>query len=119
MIIAGVYQKCKDGIGRVPRDVLGIAVLVLAASFSFGLGYLAGLDAGRISTISLEAPPASSAPAALPAEGQVVASKNGTKYYPLGCAGADRISSANKVYFASAAAAAAAGYAPAANCTRP
>ena len=48
--------------------------------------------------------------------GQVVASKNGTKYYLPDCAGADRIAPANKVWFASAAAAAAAGYTPAVNC---
>ena len=45
-----------------------------------------------------------------------VASKNGTKYYPPDCAGADRISDANKVWFISGAAAMKAGYEPAANC---
>ncbi len=119
MIIAGLYQKCKDGIGRVPQDMLSIAILVLAASFSFGLGYLAGLDAGRTGTFSLEMA-SDPLPLATTAEtGQIVASKNGTKYYFPGCAGAGRISDANKVWFASAAAAAAAGYAPAANCTAP
>jgi metal binding Ada-like protein len=45
-----------------------------------------------------------------------VASKNGTKYYLTTCSGANRIKEENKVYFASAAQAQAAGYGPAANC---
>lgn len=119
MIIAGVYQKCKDGIGRVPWDVLSVAILVLSASLSFGLGYLAGMDAGRASDFSLEMS-SNPLPSDATAEtGQIIASKNGTKYYFPGCAGADRISDGNKVRFASPAAAAAAGYTPAANCTAP
>ena len=39
-----------------------------------------------------------------------VASKNGTKYYPVGCAWANRIKDANKVWFASTKEAEAAGY---------
>lgn len=119
MIIAGVYQKCKDGIERVPRDVLSLGVLVLASCFSFGLGYLAGLDAAvEGSKVSIEQAPLSEVGAPDGSTG-IVASKNGTKYYFFGCAGADRISEANRVYFPSPAAAAAAGYAPAANCTGP
>jgi hypothetical protein len=99
---------------RAPRDVLILAVLVLASVLSFGLGYLAGLDVGNTGGVILETAPT----AATAATGQqVVASKSGTKYYLPECAGANRISDANKVWFASAAAAASAGYTPAANCT--
>jgi hypothetical protein len=46
----------------------------------------------------------------------VVAAKNGEAYHLLDCPGADRIKVANRIYFASPAAATAAGYRPAKNC---
>ncbi|MHB8710511.1 MAG: hypothetical protein ACYC6X_03115 [Minisyncoccota bacterium] len=111
MTIAEVREKCKSF-----RDVIIIGVLVLASSLSFGLGYLAGLEAGQGSP-TLETPPSVvSSIATTSATGQVVASKGGTKYYVSGCAGALRIADANKVWFVSASAAEAAGYAPAVNC---
>ena len=48
--------------------------------------------------------------------GQVVGSKNGTKYHFPWCAGAQRIKEENKKWFDSVAAARAAGYTPAGNC---
>ena len=50
------------------------------------------------------------------AEGQYVASKNGTKYHLPWCSGAKRIGEANKIWFATKEAAEKAGYTPAANC---
>ncbi len=47
---------------------------------------------------------------AAPVGTQFVASKRGKKYYPVGSAGADRLSPANKIYFQSREAAEAAGY---------
>jgi len=108
MTIADARKKCKSLIARIPRDVLSIAILILASSCSFGLGYLAGQEHHFSTSTTLQKE--------VQGTGQVVASKNGTKYYLSGCAGADRISDANKVWFASPAAAAAAGYTPAANC---
>jgi hypothetical protein len=116
MTIAEARDKCKSALGRIPRDVLILAILLLASSASFGLGYFAGRDAGQGSIIPLNESPTTASESGAATVGQVVASKNGTKYYLPDCAGADRISEANKVWFASAAAAAAAGYAPAANC---
>src|SRR3989338_4187294 len=116
MTIAEAREKCKNAVAEVPRDVLGIAILVLASSASFGLGLLAGLDVPvpiLQEALSQSVGGDSSTATTTSAEGRVVASKNGTKYYLSGCAGADRISEANKVWFASPAAAAAAGYAPA------
>lgn len=49
-------------------------------------------------------------------EQEVVASKSGTKYHLESCPGANSIKEANRLVFASAAAARAAGYTPAANC---
>jgi hypothetical protein len=48
--------------------------------------------------------------------GAYVASKNGKKYYPIDCAGAKRIKDENKVFFATPAAATAAGYSLGAGC---
>jgi hypothetical protein len=53
---------------------------------------------------------------ALTSEKKYVASKNSTKYHLPWCSGAARIAEENKVWFASKEEAAAAGYAPAANC---
>lgn len=114
--IAEAREKCKSLIARVPRDVLILSIIVLASSLSFGLGYFAGLDAGQGSGITITESLRAPAPVTGPTSGQVVASKNGTKYYLPECAGADRISDANKVWFASIAVAMKAGYAPAANC---
>ena len=121
MSIAEARDTCKAFLSRlpgflagIPRDALVVGILVLSSSLCFGLGYLAGLDAGRTSEISIEPGPMPTS-AASPME-QVVASKNGTKYYLPGCAGADRIAEVNKVWFPSPSAARKAGYAPAANC---
>lgn len=130
MTIAGVGERCKALITAVPRDVFIIAILVLSASVSFGLGYLTGRDqaVGQGSsalTIEIAPAPTAAATAAVGATatptvsataGSYVASKNGTKYYLPTCSGAKRISEANQVWFASASAAFAAGYTPAANC---
>lgn len=116
MTITEAREKCKSIIAKVPKDGLILGILVLASSVSFGLGYLAGLDAGQASGGTLEAAPTLGEVGTPTETSGVVASKSGTKYYMSSCAGADRISDANKVWFASPAAAAAAGYSPAANC---
>ena len=45
-----------------------------------------------------------------------IASKNGTKYYPIDCASANRIKPENRLYFALAIDAQKAGYEPAVSC---
>lgn len=115
MIIAEAREKCKSLVAKAPRDALILGVLVLASSLSFGLGYVAGLDAEKGSVLGVEQAPASKVGTPTGGVG-VVASKSGTKYYLPECAGAGRISNANKVWFASASAAREAGYTPATNC---
>jgi hypothetical protein len=79
---------------------------------SFAFGYVAGYGQGKEEGVAYQ-----TAPRAAPAgDESVVASRGGTKYYLPWCAGADRITDANKVWFASPEAAAASGYEPAANC---
>lgn len=124
MTIADAREKCKNLVGHAPRDVLIITIFILASLASFGLGYLAGFDAGQQSGKEPSLVAASTSGQKTPAPGVgaptksvgVVASKNGTKYYLPECTGANNISDANKVWFVSAEAARAAGYAPAANC---
>jgi len=106
MTIAEARDKCKSLAAKVPRDALILGILILASSLSFGLGYLAAPVpdvACALSQTTID-------------EGKFVASKSGTKYYLPSCAGAERISETNKVWFVSASAASAAGYSPAANC---
>ncbi len=118
MTIAETREKCKSLVGRVPRDVLSIGILILASSLSFGLGYLAGEDAGQqaSSNVSFQLSSPISPITTSTTTGKVVASKTGTRYYLPTCAGADRISDANKVWFVSISAAQMAGYTPALNC---
>lgn len=112
MTIAEAREKCKYAVANIPRDALVITILVITSSASFGLGYFAGKDEGQGSGLTSVSLP----PIEMAIGQQVVASKNGTKYYLPDCSGADRITEANKVWFTSPAAASAAGYAPAANC---
>jgi len=125
---------------KVPKDVLVVAIVLLSSSAAFGLGYLTGqgssagsdftVTEGPLTAEAAAADPHPSeaqitaastaaqapAPAALPSGGQYVASKSGTKFYLPWCGGVKAIKEANKVWFATKAAAIAAGYAPAANC---
>jgi hypothetical protein len=125
MTIADARAKCKTLLERVPRDVLILAVLVLASSASFGLGFLAGSERAGPSTGSEQGSALSITPSPLveqsPAASStgIVGSKNGTKYYLPGCAGAARISDANKVFFDSASEAEAMGYQLASGCRAP
>ena len=114
MTIAETCEKCKKyfiELKTVPQDVILVIILLLACLLSFGLGYLAGKETEQGSQVSIEP-----SPFVASTTGQVVASKNGTKYYLPWCAGADRISDANKVWFPSPNAAKSNGYSPASNC---
>lgn len=119
MTIAETREQCKNLIGRIPRDVLVISILVLASSLSFGLGYLAGVDAQEADSLTVTHSLSTTPSTSTTTGGQVVASKSGTKYYLPTCTGAERISDGNKVWFVSAFAAEKAGYSRAANCTEP
>ncbi len=121
MIIAEAREKCKtlitrlDSLGRPPRDILILGVLISASLLSFGLGYHTGLDA-QITPIVIEE---SAAAPQQPEQGSIVASKSGVKYYYASCSGASRISDANKIFFSSAQEAQSAGYTLAVNCKEP
>ncbi len=109
------------------------ALIVLASITSFGLGRWSVVDATDskpVNTIQMQAslPATHQGPVQAPTSTQVtlpvapkveqkyVASKKGTKYHLLWCAGAKSIKDANKIYFASKEEAGKAGYKPASNC---
>ena len=115
------------------------AVLVLIAIIAFTLGRISGLEDKRppvrvinnngevkgVSINNLPNPPyvkegtgetTQSVVSSTTSSGQVVASKNGTKYHYPWCAGAKQISPQNLITFNSIEEARAAGYTPASNC---
>lgn len=125
MSLQDLLEKCKSG------EAYTAAVVLLVGISGFGLGRLSILDETRepvrIEYESALPASASTSPSAAGAppgrEGvspagseKVVASKNGTKYYLPWCAGAQKISEKNKVWFNSPAEAKRAGLSPAANC---
>jgi hypothetical protein len=129
MSISHIVAAIKASKGR---DVLLVGIVAGASLAGYGLGRVSVLEAMPVAvqepgeaSVGQVGPLSSSAQESDtglgkgvgvgPAAG-VVASKNGTKYYPPWCAGAKRISETNKMQFASAEAAKKAGYAPAANC---
>jgi len=99
-------------IKRLPLQDAATPILVILVGLgSFGLGRMSVLEAPK-TPISIS----QAAAGAIPAGGQVVASKSGTKYHYPWCAGANGISEKNKIIFESNEKARAAGYLPAGNC---
>lgn len=124
-LFAEIKKRAKDALVR-SDDLLIIALIVLVGSAGFGLGrlsmqksstepvsieYFSGL--GQAAEEGSKTVPESTMS---PEQGEVVASRNGTKYHYPWCSGAQRIKEENKIWFASIAAAQAAGYTAAANC---
>ena len=121
------------------REMYTVLLLIVVAFGSFGLGRLSKLQASKqpirleqsatvlgIPALGVgntqstaaplnksETPDTTSSPVG---GGQLVASKGGTKYHFPWCSGAQRISEANKIWFASVEEARKAGYTPASNC---
>ncbi|MBI3634325.1 MAG: hypothetical protein HY228_01765 [Candidatus Yonathbacteria bacterium] len=112
-------------------DVFFGLIIILIALGSFGLGRLSKIEDSRV-PIRIENEPEITADTFLPAEdnqkvnissvptvtstNQLVGSKSGTKYHYIWCAGAQKISEANRRYFSSIQDAEAQGYTPASNC---
>jgi Metal binding domain of Ada len=114
------------------------ALLILVSVASFGLGRQSVTESepvktleNKASVILTESPRTNTTLAPTPlkttaveeaksevpaAEGEVVASKSGTKYHLPTCSGAKSIKPENLITFVSCAEAEAAGYTPAANC---
>ncbi len=107
-------------------------IIILVAFGSFGLGRLSKIEGAKV-PIQIENAPEVTAetfsgsvqsdtvatPQSLISTskaGDLVGSKNGTKYHYTWCSGAQRIADANRIYFTSKSDAEARGYTPAVNC---
>ena len=98
------------------KSIALIMIIVLSATASFGLGRLSVAEEFRnVNTATVIIP-------SLPelkmdeAKYAFVASKSGTKYYPKGCKGINRIKPENRVYFESKEEAEGSGLTPASSC---
>ena len=129
----GFLRKFKEFNLESKSHFLTVLIVILVGTGSYGLGKLSGIQ-GRKAPLKIEsefeifknANTASSYTAKESAnqssvgqalsDGEVVASKNGTKYHFPWCSGAKQITEANKVIFKSISEAKAAGYSPASNC---
>ncbi|MES2994961.1 MAG: Ada metal-binding domain-containing protein [Patescibacteria group bacterium] len=133
MSIPDLQEAGKEGVRRIPADMLVILILVLSCTAAFALGVLAGKEMEQgsggdkvwIEQLSkseglpaavASAPAAAATELAAQAAGKYVASKSGSKYHLPTCSGAKRIKEENKVWFDTKEQAAAAGYGPASNC---
>lgn len=95
-----------------------VALVILVAGLSFGLGRLTKLEEAR-EPVKIESPVQeikTFPPTSNPTSNSVVASREGEKYHWPWCSGAKRIKETNKIFFASPEEARKAGYTPAANC---
>jgi len=123
-----IKQKFVVALAFPPTDLLIVAIIILVGFASFGLGRLSVRDVETPIKITesitgvtkIAAQSASIRDAvrntALSSQGDVVASKNGSKYHFPWCGGAQRIAEKNLISFGSIEAARKAGYTPAANC---
>lgn len=121
-IIADIWAKCKS-------EWFAGLVLVLVALAAFGLGRLSALTSPQtpveVTTITQTTNATNLTPSFANdgvdnnknlSSGEVVASKEGSKYHYPWCPGAKQIKEGNKISFPTSAAARAAGYTPAGNC---
>ncbi len=121
-IIADIWTKCKS-------EWLTGLTLVLVALSAFGLGRLSALASPQapieVTTITQTTNATNLTPSFANdgvdnnknlSWGEVVASKEGSKYHDPWCPGAKQIKAGNKISFPTSAAARAAGYTPAGNC---
>lgn len=104
------------------RHAAHLALIVLVATASFGLGRLMSLRS-EAEPLTIDyfggetrAAAAAFAEGPAPSEGSLVASKTGQSYHLPWCPGAKAISESNRIWFDSAEEAKAAGYKPAKNC---
>ena len=124
--IAEIFHRHKGVLG----EWLLPLCFVLLGLTAFGLGRLSVMEGGGPRLLiqmpdgttqsaavytARETAPAAAVQAPV-SSGTYVASKSGTKFYPVGCSAAGRIKEGNRVYFATMAEAQAAGYSAATNC---
>lgn len=119
--IKGKAVEYRPNIRAIPDDLFLGLIIILVAFGSFGLGRLSKIE-GSKTPVRFENIPETTTEKIKPFSGanmtdtQLVASKNGTKYYYSWCTGVAKITDANRVYFSSKTEAEARGYTPSATC---
>lgn len=104
------------------QDVVIVIIVLFVGIGSFFLGRWSKMDSkidtnsASLGNLQLPIKPTETATQAQSVTGNFVASKNGTKYYPLGCSGIDRIKEENKIYFENETEAAASGRTKSSTC---
>jgi len=103
------------------KGIKGVIIILLFINL-YTYGYLSGLSQNRPKPVIFESKVlpkvdkiASDTKTSKPT-GDIVVSKNGTRYYYIWCTGANRIKLENRRYFASPVEAQKEGYKPASNC---
>ena len=120
--IKGYADDHRPNLRAIPDDLFLGLIIILVAFGSFGLGRLSKIEGSKTS-VKFEA----TAPQSSKKDGaflggntatatQLVASKNGTKYYYSWCTGVSKISPANLIHFGSKEEAEARGYTASATC---
>lgn len=120
-------------IRELPDDFFLGLVIILVSFGAFGLGRLSKIEGAKTpiyvenapiitaDTFAISNSPAASNTPSSPnltasANNQLMGSKNGKKYYYSWCAGANRITDTNRIYFTSKADAESRGYTPSITC---
>lgn len=119
--IREIVQKIKSFLVFPPTDMIIVAIIILVGVASFGLGRLSVSSKLKTPVTIIEGSQTASVVDSTlvspqQGEGNVVASKNGTKYHFPWCSGAQKITEQNLITFNSTEEAKSAGYTPAANC---
>jgi len=120
MEIRGVsIQEWSQKIKIVGEGVIGewglLTIVLLVGLVSFGLGRFSALEEVRPPVAIQEAPTLAQPQGVYPG-GLYVASRSGSVYYYPWCSGAANIAPGKQLWFATAAAARAAGYSPSKSC---
>lgn len=119
--IKGRIVDHRPNLRTIPDDLFLGLIIILVAFGSFGLGRLSKIESSKM-PVRFENVPETNAGKVKPfsaeneADAQLVASKNGIKYYYSWCSGVGKISPANLVHFASKEEAEARGYTASATC---
>lgn len=119
--IKGFAEEYRPNFRTLPDDLFLGLIIILVAFGSFGLGRLSKIE-GSKTPVRFENIPESTSAKTQGAsvinasDEQLVGSKNGTKYYYSWCAGVQKITTANRIYFASKSDAEARGYTASATC---
>lgn len=114
-VLSEIKPRVLEAIDRYAGEWGYVALVLVLALASFGLGRLSALEAVQ-PPLAIRTTAAGTEPSQLALGGLVVASRQGSAYYFPWCTGAMRLAVANQIWFASEQDARRAGYTPAKAC---